>query len=365
MVATIRKLLVKRGAITQTRAVDRSIPDLADGEVLVRVEDFALTANNISYALTGESLSYWQFFPEDDDWGVVPVWGHAHVIESRCDALPVGARLWGYLPMASHLVMLPGRVSERGFVDMAAHRAGLPLVYNQYSRTENDPPALAAMPHERSLLFPLFTTSYLIADYLADNDQFGAAQVIIGSASSKTGFATAHYLKTITPSPSIVTGLTSPGNISFTQGLTLFDRVISYGDIASLDPAVPTGYVDMSGDGAVLRAVHEHFGDNLKVSIGVGATHWDAPRVRDPLPGAQPAFFFAPSQIAKRDAEWGAGVLMARANAANVAFVQSLGGVLTISQHHGSAAVEACYQDMVHNRTPPTQGLILNFGDAA
>jgi hypothetical protein len=221
------------------------------------------------------------------------------------------------------------------------------------------------MANARSLLFPLFTTSYLIADYFADNALFGAKQVVIGSASSKTGFATAHFLKTISPAPRSVVGLTSAGNMAFTESLGLFDHVIAYDDIASLDPAVPSGYVDMSGDGAVLRAVHEHFADNLKVSVGVGATHWDAPRTHEPLPGAQPAFFFAPAQIAKRDAEWGAGVLMGKANLANIAFVQSLGDVLTITEHRGPAAVEARYQDMVHNRTPPTEGLILNFNGPA
>lgn len=361
--AELKRLLVKRGAITETRLATRPLPVPGDGQVLVRVGDFALTANNISYALTGDALGYWQFFPEDAEWGVVPVWGHAEVIESRCSDLPAGARFWGYLPMASHLVMTPGRVNERGFVDAAAHRTALPAVYNQYARTEQDPPALVAMANARSLLFPLFTTSYLIADYFADNALFGAAQVVIGSASSKTGFATAHFLKALSPAPRVV-GLTSPANLPFTERLGLYDEVVAYGGITSLDPAVPTGYVDMSGDGAVLRAVHEHFVRNLVVSVGVGATHWDAPRPHEPLPGAQPAFFFAPAQIAKRDTEWGAGVLMGKANLANIAFVQSLGDVLRITEHRGPGAVEACYQDMVHNRVPPTDGLILNFADA-
>lgn len=358
--AMLTRLVVKRAAITQTRLVERPWPALAEGEVLARVGDFALTANNISYALTGDMLGYWQFFPEDAEWGVVPVWGHAEVIASRCTDLPVGARFWGYLPMASHLGMTPGRVSARGFVDAAAHRAALPAVYNQYARTEQDPPALAALANARSLLFPLFTTAYLIADYFADNALFGAEQVVIGSASSKTGFATAHFLKALAPAPRVI-GLTSPGNVAFTESLGLYDLVIAYGDATSLDPAVPTGYVDMSGDGAVLRAVHEHFAETLKVSVGVGATHWDAPRSQEPLPGAPPAFFFAPAQIAKRDAEWGAGVLMGKANLANIAFVQRLGHLLSITEHKGPAAVEAHYQDMVHNRTPPTEGLILNF----
>jgi hypothetical protein len=359
------QLLVKRSKITDTRLSAQTLPGLGEGEVLVQVGDFALTANNISYALTGDALGYWEFFPEDAEWGVVPVWGHAEVVVSRCADLPVGARFWGYLPMASHLVMTPGRISERGFIDAAAHRAALPAVYNQYARTEADPPALAAMANARSLLFPLFTTSYLIADYFADNALFGAEQVVIGSASSKTGFATAHFLKTESPAPRELIGLTSPSNVAFTQNLGLYDKVLAYGDVASLDATVPSGYVDMSGDGAVLRAVHEHFADSLKVSVGVGATHWDAPRVREPLPGAQAAFFFAPEQIAKRDADWGAGVLMGKANLANIAFVQSLGDVLTITEHKGPAAVEACYQDMVHNRTPPSEGLIVSFEGTA
>ena len=363
--AMLTRLLVKRSAITDARLVERPLPALAEGEVLARVGDFALTANNIGYALTGDALGYWQFYPEDAEWGVVPVWGHAEVIASRCAELAVGARFWGYLPMASHMVLTPGRVRERGFVDAAAHRAALPAVYNQYARTEQDPPALAVMANARSLLFPLFTTSYLIADYFADNALFGADQIVIGSASSKTGFATAHFLKTISPAPRSVIGLTSPGNMAFTKRLGLFDRVIAYDDIASLDRAVPSGYVDMSGDGAVLRAVHEHFADNLKVSVGVGATHWDAPRPQASLPGAQPAFFFAPAQIAKRDAEWGAGVLMGRANLANIAFVEALGDRVRITEHRGPAAVAARYQDMVLNRTPPTEGLILNFDSGA
>ncbi len=357
------RLLVRRGAITEARLATRPLPALGEGEVLVRVGDFALTSNNISYALTGDSLGYWQFFPEDAEWGVVPVWGHAEVIGSRCADLPVGARCWGYLPMASHVVMRPEHSSDRGFVDAAPHRAALPAVYNQYVRTEQDVPALAAIANARSLLFPLFTTSYLIADYLADNALFGAGQIVIGSASSKTGFATAHFLRTVLPSPRSIVGLTSPGNAAFTESLGLYDTVIAYADIASLDAAVPAGYIDMAGDGAVLRAVHEHFADNLKVSVGVGATHWDAPRLREPLPGAQPAFFFAPAQIAKRDAEWGAGVVMGKAALANLAFVQSLGDRLKVITRRGPAAVESSYRDMVHNRIPPTDGLILNFGD--
>lgn len=361
----ITRLLVNRTNIAECRLAERPLPALADGEILVATRDFALTANNISYALSGDQLGYWRFFPEDADWGIVPVFGFAEIVDSRCADVPKGTGIWGYLPMASHFVMQPGHISARGFVDAAAHRQCLPLVYNQYALTAADSPAMQAAADARSLLFPLFTTAYLIADYFADNALFGARQFIIGSASSKTGFGTAHYLAALPERPEAIVGLTSPRNIDFTRRLGMFDTVLDYGDIAALDPAIPSVYIDMSGDGAVLEAVHRHFGDRLVASMGVGATHWDAPRHRTQLPGATPAFFFAPAQIAKRDGEWGAGEVMRRANEANLAFAATLGDLLTITRSHGADAIAARYRDMAANRTSPTEGQILSFGDPA
>ncbi len=357
---TITRLLVNRANIAEGRLSEKPIPVLAEGEVLVRVGEFALTANNITYALSGDMIGYWKFFPEDDHWGIVPVWGFGEIVESRCADMPVGTGLWGFLPMASHVVMRPARVTKGSFIDSAAHRAALPPVYNHYALTAGDSAELSAAADARSLLFPLLTTSYLIADYLADNAMFGARQVIIGSASSKTGFGTAHYLREL-PTPPTVIGLTSPSNSEFVTALGLFDTVIAYDAIASLDAAVPTVFVDMSGAGAVVAAVHHHFGDNLAASVGVGVTHWDAARNRNPLPGAAPSFFFAPGQIVKRDSEWGPGEALRRANLANLKFIEQLRDVITIRHHRGPDAVAARYQDMALNQTPPTDGLILSF----
>lgn len=363
----IERLLVRRAAIAECRLDAAPVPVLAAGDVLARVNSVALTANNVTYAVMGEAIGYWQFFPEDADWGVVPAWGHAEIVESACEDVPTGTRFWGFLPMASHVVMQPVRVSPRGFIDGAAHRAALPPVYNHYALTRDDPPALAAMADARSLFFPLFTTSYLIADYLADNGLFGAAQVIIGSASSKTGFGTAHFAAALDPRPAVITGLTSPGNRGFVESLGLYDRVIGYGDVAALDPAMPSVYIDMAGDGAVLSAVHHHFGDALTASITVGATHWQAPRDRGPIPGPAPSFFFAPAHIQKRDAEWGAGELMRRATIANIGLVEALGDRMRIEHRVGGAAVADAWGAAVAGTLPPSTGVILSFGggDAA
>ncbi|MFM9852882.1 MAG: DUF2855 family protein [Sphingomonadaceae bacterium] len=359
---SITRLLVNRSKFDQTKIVQRDGRALAAGEVLAKVVDFALTANNITYAVAGDMIGYWKFFPEDDnEWGVVPVWGFAEVIESRCDEVTVGERFWGFLPMASHVVMTPVNVRDRGFVDGAQHRGALPVIYNDYVRTTNDSPELAAISDQRSLLFPLLTTSYLIADYLSDNADLAFDQVIIGSASSKTGFGTAHYIGQLENRPAKIIGLTSPGNKEFTTSLGLYDDVISYSDVAQLDATMASVYIDMSGDGTVLSAVHTHFGDQLKASIGVGVTHWEAPRNQAELPGPKPEFFFAPSQIVKRNAQWGPGVLMGKAQVANTAFIATLGHHLTVSHHQGAEAVKASYEAMVSGATSPTQGIICAF----
>ena len=82
-----RTVQVKRHAITETRIVDAPLPPLGDGEVRLRVESFSVTANNVTYAVAGDAFGYWNFFPGEGDWGVVPMWGHAVVEQSRHDEI--------------------------------------------------------------------------------------------------------------------------------------------------------------------------------------------------------------------------------------------------------------------------------------
>src|SRR5207247_10981283 len=107
-------------------------PAPADGPARLPVDYFAFTANNITYAVAGDLLSYWNFFPAESGWGRVPVWGYADVVASRCAGVREGARLYGYYPMSTHLVVEPVNAGESGFVDGAAHRKPMAGAYNQY-----------------------------------------------------------------------------------------------------------------------------------------------------------------------------------------------------------------------------------------
>src|SRR5918998_4063884 len=157
---------VRRDDYRTTRVVDGP----AGG---VRIDRFALTANNVTYAVMGDALSYWQFFgASEDGWGRVPVWGIGEVLET-------GQWIYGYFPMSSHATM---QLDEQLF-ERSPHRAELPATYNRYVPIAPDTPHL----DELLLLRPLFGTSFLLADFLGGDE----APLVLGSASSKTAYGLA------------------------------------------------------------------------------------------------------------------------------------------------------------------------------
>lgn len=358
--ADLIQIQVGRKALRTVRIETLALPVPAEGEVLVAIDRFALTANNISYAVTGDVIGYWGFFPVDAEWGLVPVWGYGTVVASNAAGLAVGERLYGFFPMASHVVLQPGKVTDGSFVDVAAHRRALPGLYNRYTRVAADPPEIAAMGDERCLFFPLFATSYILADYLEDNANFGATRVLIGSASSKTALGLAWLLAKAEDKTLEVVGLTSPGNAAFTESLGLYDRVLTYDQVDRLETGVPTALVDMSGSGAVIGAVDDHLGEDVVLSTIVGATHWDARRHKGETRGATPAFFFAPAQFGKREQDWGPGVVMRRAQEASARIAADARTLLDVRHERGPEAVRDAWVEMVEGRTPPNIGVMLS-----
>ena len=352
---------VERADIRESRVVEQEPPPLEPGQALLRVDAFALTANNITYAVTGDALKYWDFFPssEPEIWGRVPVWGFADVAATAHDEVPEGTRVYGYLPMSTHLVVAPGRVDAGGFVDVSPHRAALPGAYNSYSRTDTDPAHDPAHEDHRMILWPLFFTSFLIDDFLDDNGFFGAQEVVISSASRKTAIGTAFLLDQ--RDPVRVVGLTSPGNVPFVEGLGVYDRVVTYDQVAALGGA-PGAYVDIAGDAGVRAGVHRAYGERVVHSMAVGATHRDElPAAPVDLPGAPPTFFFAPDRIVKRTREWGRTGLGDRVAEAWRRYVEFADGWLDIRRSAGPGAVTTTYREVVDGRADPAIGHVLSL----
>lgn len=354
----MQRILVDQQKITTVMQNDVTPADLHPREARIALESFALTANNVTYAASGFAIGYWQFFPSGiAGQGIVPVWGVGKVVESRNEALAVGTRLYGFYPMAETLVITP-EVSSRGNVtDVASHRSQLPAVYNSYVPVGDTTPD---QDHIRALLQPLLATSYLLSDWLEGNSYFGAKQVIIGSASSKTGLGLCKYLAEAKGRGFKIVGLTSERNRSFVQGLGACDQVLSYDEITQLAHA-PSVYVDMAGNAAVKAALHKHLAEDLKHSAAVGISHWDAFNPSVELDGVKPEFFFAPAQIAKRRKEWGAGEIDRRITDAFMRLAREASDWLTVTVHSGLSAAPQVYAGLAEGTADPREGQVIRL----
>ncbi|MBI5255147.1 MAG: DUF2855 family protein [Burkholderiales bacterium] len=360
---TTTELLVRQDDVTTTRLRHGAAAPLAEGSVRVRVERFALTANNITYAAFGEAMNYWSFYPTGEaGWGLVPVWGFGTVVESRHAEVPAGLRLYGYWPMASHAVLQPVRVGAEGFMDGAAHRAALNPVYNTLLRCDADPFYTPDTEDLQALLRPLFLTSWLIDDFLADNAFFGADTLLLSSASSKTAYGTAFQLATRAGLK--VVGLTSASNRGFCEALGCYQQVLAYDELEALAADTSMVYVDFAGNAALRQAVHTRFA-NLRFSSAIGGTHLSALGGARALPGPRATLFFAPAQVQKRSREWGAAGLRERMLAGWRAFTERVARPadpwMTVEQHRGEAAVQQAYAEMAAGRVQPRAGHMLSM----
>lgn len=356
----VMELQINKSDHTQTRLQPVELRPLEDGEARMKIEQFGFSANNITYAVTGHTLRYWRFFPPQsqggEDWGLLPVWGFATVEESRCEGLEEGSRLFGYWPTASHLTIRPTHINAARVVDGSPHRADLARAYNAYRRVG---PSNPMMDQPMMLLSPLYITSWCLWDYLVDNQWFNAERVIIVSASSKTSIGLATALN-MDPDSKPVIGLTSASNADFVSGLGLYDRVVSYDDLAALDP-VPTVVVDMSGNARVLSTVQEHLGDNLKYCINVGLTHWDEPSKGTGIPKDRKEMFFAPGHIQKRSQDWGAKELDKRTTAFMMQADMKAQAWISYEPHRTLNGLAQLYGDVVQGKIAPDKGLVIQM----
>lgn len=337
---------------------------LKKNEVVLKIDKFALTANNISYAIAGDTLQYWNFFPADADWGRIPAMGYSEVVLSNCEQIAVGERIWGFVPMASHVKVLAGNVSESGFYDISEHRAGLSPVYASFERVKQNPFYKQANEDFDMLVRGLFTTSWLIEDFMFDQRYFGAEQYLVTSASSKTSIALAFAIKARGELAAV--GITSNSNRKFVESLGCYDKVVSYDEIDSLNTNSPSILVDMAGSQKTLTAIHTHFAEQLRYSCRVGVTHHNdlVPNeltTKSPLPGVVPAFFFAPTQLKKRTGDWGAIETMSKISQSLQSYIEFCRSIITIEHSSSARGICNAYQDVLSGKADAAVGKIISL----
>jgi hypothetical protein len=371
-------LEVRKQSVSDAEVHDEPLDDLLDGEIRLRIDRFAVTANNVSYAGAGDLLGYWAFFPAGEPavWGRVPAIGYAEIVESRNPDLAVGGRYHGWFPMAEYVTMTATATAD-GFRDDGAHRQAHAPIYRAFLRTDLDRLDPLDPGGDRSdgenrhaLLRVLLLTGFLADEFFADSGGstatgappfFGAEQVVVVSASSKTAIAFAD--RASRREGLDVVGMTSAVNAEFVERLGSFDRVVTYDDVEAL-PLVDSLVIDMAGNADVTAAIHDHLGDRVLHSMMIGRSHHDAvsDRSAGPLPGAQPQFFFAPTELDRLVRLWGADEYARRTAVATHEFVATSRSWLRIDERRGPDGPASAWAAVTASTVPPDVGLIASFG---
>ncbi len=347
-------ITVNRADVSDVAAEQIDGPDLNAGQVRLDIARFGLTTNNVTYAVFGDALGYWAHFPAGDR-GCVPVWGFADVVESTHDDVAVGERLFGYLPMASQLVVAPRDVTALSMQDAIEHRRDLHPWYTRLYRCSSDPLYTPASESLQTVMWALFITGWALADQLAGN----VATVVVSSASSKTSLALAWSLRHAASDLTIV-GLTSSGNAQFVEGTGAYDITATYESLALGDVAGPAAYVDTAGNPGVTGRVHAALGDRLVDSVTLGATHRGAGGDGSALVGPTPRFFFIPDVAEQGAADEGGGYHTRFASAWGD-FAPWIGDRLHIEETTGVDAVVNAYQRAAAGAFPPDTAAVLSW----
>jgi hypothetical protein len=369
-------LEIRRASIGDAEVHTVPAEELLDGQIRLRVDRFAVTANNVSYAGAGDMLGYWDFFPSSDPttWGRVPAVGYAEIVESRHAELPVGGRYHGWFPMAE-TVTFTATATRDGFRDDGAHRQAHAPIYRSYTRTDLDPFDDPAPDGEdrHALLRVLLLTGFLADEFFADSGgatadgaapYFGAEQVIVLSASSKTAIGFSQ--RAANRDGLAVVGLTSAANAEFVRSLGCYDSVVTYDAIDDAETGLSLAdsvVIDMAGNPDVLAAVHHRLGDRIRHSMMIGKSHHDAvpTTAAGVLPGPAPQFFFAPTELDRLVQGWGAAEYRRRTIEATHEFVDASRAWMTIDQRRGPDGPASAWSSIYGGEVTPDVGVIASF----
>ncbi|MEM1122265.1 MAG: DUF2855 family protein [Bacteroidota bacterium] len=353
---------VNRKNFHEHKIVEKNTPttdDLLEGQILMKIDQFAFTSNNITYAAVGEVVGYWKFFPVSDEWGIIPMWGFAEVVASKNENVAVGERFYGYYPMGSHLIMSPVKVKPTNFTDGIAHRQTLPVIYNNYINVKADPSYSKKREAIQSLFRPLFTTSFLIDDFMDDNDFFGGEQVMLTSASSKTAIGLAFLLAQRKGMRNLnIIGLTSASNVDFVKSLGYYDTVWSYDQVGQIDNNRKSIIVDFSGNEQLQANLQSHLGEHLVYNCLVGMVDWTQ-RGGKGSAAQNGTFFFAPTQAVKRNKEWGVAGFQQKLGMAWLQFTNQIGDWMTVKTTEGAQGLADLYLPMLNGKIDPKVGHIV------
>ncbi len=350
---------VEKQNIYQVNHVQNELSELSEGEIRLRIDKYGLTTNNITYAVSGFKLKYWDFFPTDAPYGIIPVWGYASVVASKQDEIKVGERIYGYFPMASYCTLRPQKVNPFSFSDGAPHRQELAAVYNNYIRVAADPFHYETLEDYVPIIKPLFATSFLIYQFLKNQHFLDAEQIILTSASAKTSLGLAYMLKqNRAEDGKKIIALTSNRNVDFVKSTQYHDAVFAYEDykaVASEKAVV----IDISGNYNLLKNISELLNEKLLHIALVGLTDWKAAGRFSNIPNTQ--FFFAPTHYKVFYKTQGAVKANQMLNEALMQFTNDTKKMMELEFITDIEQLSKLYLEMVDGKVDPKKGYLVSI----
>ncbi|KAJ3256137.1 hypothetical protein HK103_005706 [Boothiomyces macroporosus] len=340
---TINKNDIKATAITK-----HSISDIPSNAILIQIDRFGFSSNNVTYALFGKAMQYFDFFEAGNGYAHLPIWGVGTIIKSNNDQLKEGEKVYGYFPTASHIILEPVGIKIDSFKVI---RDQLPA--DRYHRENVDPEYSSEFESLMLLFRPLWTTSFFLNDFLEakfDN----VRSIVISSASSKTAFSLALLLK---KRGIKAIGITSKRNEEFVKHLGFYDKVVCYDQISQLEIA-DCVYCDFAGDSNLNSQLFSHFGDCLQKHVVIGKTHVESGPSGEKNP--RTVFFFVPEWILKRTPKPNENLVETKVKEWKT-FLQFIQPFVDIKISTNPGDLQAVYLEMLKGSFSPSDGFIFSL----
>ncbi|KAJ7843050.1 hypothetical protein B0H14DRAFT_2779253 [Mycena olivaceomarginata] len=252
--------------VSRDKAVIAAVPiprHLPPNSILIKVDRFGFSANNITYQALGEQahFRYYDFHPAP---------GNRRCFAQNswtCSRVGFGTiRIYGYLAPSRYLLVpvSPSDVNRHAFYVPATHISQLVhrRPYNQIIRCAGDPEYTpTTLGEDLTMLYrPLFWTAYWFEDWIFSLGYRGATAFVISSASAKTAFCAAYLIgkrRSRGETNVKIVGVTSKGNTAFTKGLSLYDEVVEYDSFKSALGQGKWVYVDVAGKRRLQQAARK------------------------------------------------------------------------------------------------------------
>ncbi|CAK5283402.1 unnamed protein product [Mycena citricolor] len=386
-----------------------SLPStLPTNHIVIKVETFGFSANNVTYQALGEQphFRYFDFHPVPADiagsvaapktHGLVPVWGFGTVVASAHAKIPVGERVYGYFAPARYLVVpvSPNDVNKHAFYVPRPHLPEDRRPYNQIIRCATDP-QYSSSPLDEALTMlyrPLFWTAFWFEDWMHTLNYRGASAFLISSASAKTAFCAAYVIRKRRAREGAdvrIVGLTSARNLAFTQGLGLYDAVFTYEQLAHVVPRERRWvYVDVAGNDALNTRLFAEFAAEgrrekgiceLVTSVALGMTNlapaseqagafdWGANTAkapRDGTSGTRMEQFFMPEWLSVRKNQLSLEEIFERQHRAWADLMVDGKNWVKIVHVSGAERVKSAYERVAEDGFSPDIGFIWSMWDS-